>query len=170
MRLALYSSNWGTSNIQYAKGREGPWKQDDEGDHDAFRGCFCRTGFVVVMRLTPSGYADGIYAIYDMYDDIYRDPMVDDSSGESILSHHDWGKPPTWDVKPKDQFSCAKLGPRLSSLGKDHQVVWTDRIQHPVELVRAKRLEDGRIVRTTVDEKSWPSAVGGRSGIEEGGK
>jgi hypothetical protein len=151
------------------EGHEGPWQQGEKRTIGVRYSLWSRTGFVVVVRLTPSGYADGIYIIYDMHDDIYGDPMVDYPS-DYILSHGHWGHLPSMDDGPRVQFSCAKLGPRLSSLGKNHQLVVTDLIQHPVELVRAKRLEDGGIVRTTVDEKSWPSAVGGGSGIEEGGK
>lgn len=150
------------------EGQQGPWrKQDDKGSYDS---PWQRTGFGLVVRLTPSGYADGVYAIYDMHDDINRNPVDDYPPPGSLLSHCCWGHMPTFDPVPREQFSCAKLGPRLSSLGKNHQLVMTDLIEHPVELVGVKRLADGRIVRTTVDEKSWPSAVGGGGGMEEGGK
>jgi hypothetical protein len=84
-----------------------------------------KTGFVVVAKLgSSSGRVEGIYVIYDTG---FREEDEEAWSGDI---------PPT---SGDDQFSCAKLGSRLSSFGKDHEVVWTEKFEHPVELVRVKR-------------------------------
>jgi hypothetical protein len=157
-------------------GRQGPWNADDDRKLSTAVG-WRTSGFVVVVRLGPSGYADGIYAIYNMFetydddDDSYNggdynneddddDDDDDDSNFGVLITHGRWGIPPMPGLAsregPKDQFSCAKIGPSLSSFGKNYQMVWTDKIEHPVELVRVKCSEDGRLLRATVDEKFWP--------------
>ncbi|KAH6844822.1 hypothetical protein B0I37DRAFT_378378 [Chaetomium sp. MPI-CAGE-AT-0009] len=134
--------------LQYANpknGRKGPWDWQD-------------TDFVVVARLGASGRVDGIYAIYNMleYDDQEDSLEGRDEDVIVCIRHPNWGIPPTAKLTGrKDQFSCAKLGPRLSSFGKDRRIFWTEKIEHPVELVRAKYVKQskdtGRLLRTTVD-------------------
>jgi hypothetical protein len=154
--------------LEYARrrdGRSGPWNNDDERDLPfGWR----KTGFVMVARLGPSRRVDGIYAIYNMwFRDEDEEACCSDDLEPKIITHSYWGIPPTAKFAGgEDQFSCAKLGPRLSSFGKDHQVVWTEKIGHPVELVRVKRSGDGRILRTTVDEKLWPRWSSTESGSE----
>lgn len=158
--------------------RQGPWNTDDDrilGTPVGWR----TSGFVVVVRVGRSGHADGIYAIYNMFE-IYDDDDDSSYSGHDynnnnddddddddnsrnfgvLITHSRWGIPPIAGLagreESKDQFSCAKIGPSLSSFGKDYQMVWIDKIEHPVELVRVKRSGNGRIVRATVDEKFWP--------------
>ncbi|KAH6649593.1 hypothetical protein F5144DRAFT_479257 [Chaetomium tenue] len=160
--------------------REGPWLDgDEEKAYSSCGGGWAETGFVVVARLNPSGRADGIYVVYDMYRDIgaRRNPGYKSAKETKIIDSWWWGEPPTayWQGIPsykirKDKFSCAKLAPNFSSLGKDYQVVWTEKTKYPVELVRAKRLGDGWIVRTTIDEKIWPSTAREGSSTEEGGE
>jgi hypothetical protein len=171
-------------SIKRKEGRLGPWKDEEEDEieentpHE-----WEDTGFVLVARLSRSGHLDGIYAIYDMTyeytcDEEWRPDRAGANEEPEITKTHLWGIPPTdlfWWRKPaqerwKCQFSCAKLGPSLSSFGRGRQVVWTEKINHPVELVRVKRLGDGRIVRVTVDDKIWPPAVERRSGIKGNGR
>ncbi|KAH6844918.1 hypothetical protein B0I37DRAFT_343653 [Chaetomium sp. MPI-CAGE-AT-0009] len=144
--------------LQYGRridGRQGPWNNDDEVN---FPLGWDRTGFVLVARVGESGRVDGIYAMYNMF-------TTDNGGYEEdlklLVTHSYWGIPPTATLDGGDQFSCAKLGPRLSSFGKDHQIVWSEKIEHPVELVRVKHSKDGRVLRATVDEKIWPSTVRG---------
>lgn len=163
------------------EGRPSPWKDKEDGgiEWNVDYG-WEETGFVLVARLSRSGHIDGIYAIYDMtYEYLCDEEWRPDRASpneEPVITNTDlWGIPPTGlfrchhpDRKcRKDQFSCAKLGPSLSSFGKDYRIVWTEKINHPVELVRVKRLGDGHMARVTVDDKVWPSTLGGKSGGEE---
>jgi hypothetical protein len=112
-------------DLEYARrrnGRSGPWNDKDETN---LLFGWQKTGFVMVARLgSSSGRVEGIYVIYDTG---FREEDEEAWSGDI---------PPT---SGDNQFSCARLGPRLSSFGKDHEVVWTEKFEHPVELVRVKR-------------------------------
>lgn len=120
-------------DLEYARrgeGRSGPWNDKDETNLSLG---WQKTGFAVMARLgSSSGRVEGIYVVYDRG---FREE--DEEAWYSDI-------PPT---SGDDQFSCAKLGPRLSSFGKNHEVVWTEKMGHPVELVRVRRSWDGRIIR-----------------------
>jgi hypothetical protein len=69
------------------------------------------------------------------------------------LTHRFWGIPPTGDNEPKEQFSVARIGDTLGSLGYAKTMVWKDKIGHPVELVRVKPAGNTLgAIRQTVDE------------------
>ncbi|EAQ92139.1 predicted protein [Chaetomium globosum CBS 148.51] len=161
-------------------GRQGPWEDGDEKQLSKLWAensyGWRETGYGLVARLNPSGYADGIYIMmYDIdgkillkyanypddYDDWDKEVTVITHSSRClpITSHHGHGG--------RGRFWFAKLAPNLSSCGKDYQIVLTEKTEHPVELVRAKRSEDGRIVRNTSDKKIWPSATREESSTEE---
>ncbi|KAK4033290.1 hypothetical protein C8A01DRAFT_19752, partial [Parachaetomium inaequale] len=154
--------------LQYARrqnGREG-WPENDDVERAEFLS-WRPTGFNLVARLGPSGAragGHGIYAIYDMFprgDDDYDDYL--DRLRRRRTTHPFWGIPPiAKDGNEEEQFSCAKLGDRLSDFGKAHRLVWMDKIEHPVELVRVVRAGDGRVLRATVDEST--RVFGGREG------
>ncbi|KAK3290119.1 uncharacterized protein B0H64DRAFT_368915 [Chaetomium fimeti] len=155
------------------KSRRGPWT---DGESDLPDSRWKNTGFVAVARLSPSGRTDGIYAIYNMFmlreaydpdeDDEDEDDAYDEYSGDdAVMGPHPYsGLPSAYSLGENAGrlFWCAKLGPNLSSFGKDHQMVWTEKTEHPVEVVRVKKhSKTHQILRTTVDEKIWPSAVVG---------
>jgi hypothetical protein len=119
------------------------------------------------------------FADYDQYlDDDYDDylaseeyvanggqgfdhgPEHDKRLRQRQFKHSYWGIPPVAKGgNEKEQFSCAKLADRFSDLGKAYRVVWMDKIEHPVELVRVVRSRNGGVLRATVDEE-----FGGREG------
>lgn len=158
-------------------GLEYAWREDEEQGWPADNGreeyegaglSWDPTGFNLVARLSPSGHADGIYAVYDMFQDDM--PASDE---RLLITHPAWGIPPTGYASggnaSGDQFSCARIGNRLSDFGKDHQMVWKDKIEHPVELVRVLRSTEGRVLRATVDERApWAGLKEGSSGSETG--
>jgi hypothetical protein len=115
-----------------------------------------------VARLGPSGHADGIFAIYDMF------PWDEDDGERHQITHPFWGIPPSSPIKTGEQFSCAKIGQRLSEFAKNRVVVWTDKIEHPVELVRVMRSGDGRVLRATVDDKIRWAGLREGSGTDTG--
>ena len=108
-------------DLEYARRRDDQHGWPDCDDRDDQRGAgldWTPTNFVLVARLSPSGNANGIYAVYDMFQNDM--PARDE---RQLITHPAWGIPPTgWDSG--DQFSCARVGDRLSDFGKDHQMVW----------------------------------------------
>ncbi|KAK3364775.1 hypothetical protein B0T24DRAFT_598106 [Lasiosphaeria ovina] len=95
------------------------------------------TGFHLVARLGDSGSIDGVYAIYNMF------PEDDITGARQQVTHRFWGIPPSRgnDGKPHEQlqFSVARIGDTLGSLGYVKPLCWHDKVEQPVELVRVKR-------------------------------
>ncbi|KAK4150989.1 hypothetical protein C8A00DRAFT_17552 [Chaetomidium leptoderma] len=134
--------------LQYATRRDHQQGWPDDDDDKANKELhWMPSGFNLVARLSSSARTDGIFAIYNMF------PRDDFDWKRHQITHPFWGIPPTTPIDGDEQFSCAKLGQHLSEFGKGHRVVWMDRIEHPVELVRVTRSGDGRVLRATVDEK-----------------
>ncbi|KAL6891148.1 hypothetical protein HDV57DRAFT_513601 [Trichoderma longibrachiatum] len=108
---------------------------DCEGDWEP-------TGFCVVARLGHTGHMDGVYIIYNM------NPLQENSLERKQVTHAAWGIPPS---SPGEQFSCARIGSSLRDFCFGHQLVWTEQVRHPVELVWAVRSPMGGAMRVTVD-------------------
>ncbi|KAL7816797.1 hypothetical protein V8C44DRAFT_347831 [Trichoderma aethiopicum] len=106
---------------------------DCEGDWEP-------TGFCVVARLGHTGHMDGVYLIYNM------NPLQENSLERKQVTHAAWGIPPS---SPGEQFSCARIGNSLRDFGFGHQLVWTEQVRHPVELVWAVRSPMGGAMRVT---------------------
>ncbi|KAH6649576.1 hypothetical protein F5144DRAFT_9059 [Chaetomium tenue] len=163
-------------------GRQGPWGDGHEeklSKKGAKRsGGWRETGYGLVARLNPSGYADGIYIMMHnidgeiplMYPSDSEGYYTEDADKEPrIITHSSRCLPLTssYDHGGEGRFWFAKFAPNLSSCGKDYQIVLTEKTEHPVELVRGKRSEDGRIVRNISDKKNWPPAAKKKSSAEE---
>jgi hypothetical protein len=94
------------------------------------------TEFSLVARVGPDGKADGIYAVYNVFQqDIHA------GTERYLVEPGDfaWGTPPAAWADSKDEydhFGCARVGNRLSDFGKRHHMVWTDKIRQYIELVR----------------------------------
>jgi hypothetical protein len=101
------------------------------------------TGFCVVARLSTTGYAQGIYAVADMW------PYNDETGERELVTGPHWGMPPRSNGL---QFSCAQIGQRLGDMGFGFVVEWTCIVDHPVELVPLRTTVDGRAIRVMVDE------------------
>ncbi|KAL2130039.1 hypothetical protein VTI74DRAFT_6968 [Chaetomium olivicolor] len=112
------------------------------------------TGFNLFARLGPTCRVESIWAIYNMF------PEDEMNWWRNPVSHKRWGIPPTpagkEEEEEEEQFSVAKVGNRLSDFGEDYHVVWTDKIEHPVELVGVVRTGDGGLLRATVDKMHRP--------------
>lgn len=110
-----------------------------------------KTGFNLVARLGEFGQINGVYAIYNMY------PFDEITQDYQQVTHRFWGIPPTGDSEteePEEQFSVARIGDTLGSLSYAKPMLWTEKIKHPVELVRVKPA--GNVlgaIRQTVDER-----------------
>ncbi|KAK3362557.1 hypothetical protein B0T25DRAFT_8684 [Lasiosphaeria hispida] len=105
------------------------------------------TGFYLVARLGHFGCVDGIYAIYNMY------PLNEDTGLCEQVTWSSWGIPPKRGDELEQQFSVARIGDTLGSLGYAKPIVWSEMIEHPVELVRVKPAENSLgAVRETVDK------------------
>ncbi|KAK3357995.1 hypothetical protein B0T25DRAFT_540717 [Lasiosphaeria hispida] len=108
------------------------------------------TGFHLVARLGDFGSIDGVYAIYNMF------PEDDITGARQQVTHRFWGIPPSRgnDGKPHEQFSVARIGDTLGSLGYVKPLCWHDKVKQPVELVRVKRAGNALgAIRQTVDER-----------------
>ncbi|KAI2621118.1 hypothetical protein GGR54DRAFT_89515 [Hypoxylon sp. NC1633] len=100
-----------------------------------------RTCFMVVARLGPFGRASGIYVIFDMFPRQLDDLGGDYGRGPRVqITHGNWGIPPSC---KGEQFSCARIGDMMAKFGFEHQLDWTEKIEHPVELVRVARIMHG---------------------------
>ncbi|KAL2132873.1 hypothetical protein VTI74DRAFT_3219 [Chaetomium olivicolor] len=101
-------------------------------------------GFNLVAKLTEAGSVDGIFVVYNMF--------PQDEDGKRIpVTHENWSIPRTPVGKQGQQVACAKIANRLADCGKEYGVVWTDKIEHPVELVRVVRTGSARLLHATVD-------------------
>ncbi len=101
------------------------------------------TGFCVVARLGAFGHIDGVYIVYNMFPN-------DEYGDRKQVIHGAWGIPPN---PPGEQFSCARIGDTLGDFGFVFELAWLDKIEHPVELVRAVRSSTGGAMRLTVDDR-----------------
>ncbi|OJD30408.1 uncharacterized protein BKCO1_610005 [Diplodia corticola] len=110
---------------------------------DAAEGLWEPTGYYVVARIAPTGCIDGLYVLFDMF------PVEDEYTGiRSQITGDEWGY-----MEPSDeQFTCARIGNRLGEMRFGKELLWTERVRHPVELVRVVRMGDGRLKRVSVDE------------------
>jgi hypothetical protein len=117
LQLGSLEYNW------LEDGEQGWPADDDEDDEDEF--FWLPTNFSLVARVGPDGKADGIYAVYNVFqEDIHL------GGKRHLVSPRDtrWGTPPTaWDKY--EQFFCARVGNRLSEFGKRHHMVWTDKFR-----------------------------------------
>ncbi|KAL7788378.1 hypothetical protein V8C37DRAFT_418387 [Trichoderma ceciliae] len=102
-----------------------------------------QTGFCIVARLSDLGYLHGIYVLYNM------NPLHEDGTRKQV-THGEWGLLPGL---PGEQFSCARIGNMMGGFGFNVKLEWTDKIDHPVELVRVVRSSTGGAMRITVDSK-----------------
>jgi hypothetical protein len=94
----------------------------------------------VVARLGNTSYTEEIYVVADMF------PWNEETGEREQIAEPDLGIPP----HSKDlQFSCAPVGRRLGDMGFEKALVWTDIVEHPVELVWLKIMGDGRAMRAT---------------------
>ncbi|KAL1614616.1 hypothetical protein SLS54_009586 [Diplodia seriata] len=100
------------------------------------------TGYYVVARIAPSGCIDGLYVLFDMF------PEDEYTGIRSQITRDIWGY-----MEPSNEkFTCARIGNRLGEMRFGKELLWTERVRHPVELVRVVRMGDGRLKRVTVDE------------------
>ncbi|KAL1633538.1 hypothetical protein SLS58_011053 [Diplodia intermedia] len=107
---------------------------------EAAEGGWEPTGYYVVARIAPSGCIDGLYVLFDMF------PVEDEYTGiRSQITGDTWGY-----MEPSDeQFTCARIGNRLGEMHFGKELLWTERVRHPVELVRVVRKGDGLLKRVT---------------------
>ncbi|KAL1967812.1 hypothetical protein VTN77DRAFT_2501 [Rasamsonia byssochlamydoides] len=98
-------------------------------------------GFCAVVRFGTNGLPSGIYLVYDFYpeDDITgnRYPKTDRS---------DWG----YLGERYEQFSVARIAGRIADLEFGRTLTFTEKIDYPVEIVRAVKTCRGTIIRATV--------------------
>jgi hypothetical protein len=161
LQLGSLEYNW------LEDGEQGWPADDDEDDEDEF--FWLPTNFSLVARVGPDGKADGIYAVYNVFQqDIHA------GTERYLVEPGDfaWGTPPAAWADSKDEydhFGCARVGNRLSDFGKRHHMVWTDKIRDPIELVRVlrsgeDRLEFGSQHQTVYTDKiKDPIMVSGRA-------
>ncbi|KAK3345920.1 hypothetical protein B0T25DRAFT_583207 [Lasiosphaeria hispida] len=109
-----------------------------------------RTGFCLIARVGDFGHISGVYATYDMFllgaTDITHVwfPTKEDVSGgpsRDQITSENWGIPPGGGEGGgiNEQFSLARIGDTVGSLGFARPIMWHDEVEHPVELVRVKR-------------------------------
>ena len=109
---------------------------------DAAEGEWLNTDFCVVMRFGRNGVANGLYLIFDFYspdENGYRDWKV---------SENNWG----WMLDWNKQFCMAKLADDIHELSFGRMLNLTERLEHPVEIVRAVKTAGNTIMRATIAE------------------
>jgi hypothetical protein len=157
--------------LEYARLQDGEqgWPSANGGDEadDKVKLDWQDSNFCLVARVGPDGKAEGIYAVYDIFHDVdYEDERYLVPPSDFL-----WGMPPAaaFPGCKYEQFSCARVGNRLSDFGKRHHMVWTDKIRDPIELVRVlrsgeDRLEFGSQHQTVYTDKiKDPIMVSGRA-------
>jgi hypothetical protein len=121
------------------------------------------TGFGVVVRLTPSGRAEGVYIIFDFYPE---DPEMSDMSrkirsSDSVI----WGWLPNSEIEAV-QFSCAMIADRITDLSQDYNLRFSHFERHQVEIVRAVLASNNTIIRATIPKTRAASASPNKRGRE----
>ena len=105
------------------------------------------TGFGIVVRLTPSGRAEGVYIIFDFYPE---DPEMSDMSrkirsSDSVI----WGWLPNSEIEAV-QFSCAMIADRITDLSQDYKLKFSHLERHQVEIVRAALASNNTVICATI--------------------
>ncbi|OIW23324.1 hypothetical protein CONLIGDRAFT_637746 [Coniochaeta ligniaria NRRL 30616] len=97
------------------------------------------TGFYLVARLGTTGKMAGVYAVHDMF------PVHQYTGRREQRRGDNWGVLPRGEQEERrdriagiGQFSIARIGDSLGQLGYDRPLTLTERVDHPVELVRVK--------------------------------
>lgn len=121
----------------------------DPGQHHAWED----TGFGVVVRLTPSGSAAGVYIIFDFYPEY---PELGDRTRKTRSSDDViWGWLPNSEISAM-QFSCAMIADRITDLSATYKLRFSDYERHQVEIVRAVLGSNNTIIRATIPPNQPP--------------
>ena len=109
---------------------------------DAAEREWLNTDFCVVMRFGRNGIANGLYLIFDFYSP--------DENGcrDWKASDNNWG----WMLDWNEQICMAKLADDIHELSFGRMLNLTERLDYPVEIVRAVKTAENTIMRATIAE------------------
>lgn len=76
--------------------------------------------------------------------------QLQEDSTRKQAKHGEWGIPPS---QPGEQFSCVQIGDTMGEFSFDFELAWTDKINHPAELVLVFESSNGGVMRVVIGSK-----------------